>query len=53
MMYKDENSNPIAVYWSFPVEAFKCFEEIYILTYMFNGQIQRAYFDLFGLKYDL
>ncbi|MGB3259232.1 DEAD/DEAH box helicase family protein [Paenisporosarcina sp.] len=52
MMYEDGDNNPVAIYWTFPVESFKCFEEIYILTYMFNGQIQRAYFDLFGLKYD-
>jgi hypothetical protein len=52
MMYEDDASEPIAIYWTFPVETFKCFEEIYILTYMFNGQIQRAYFDLFGLNYN-
>lgn len=52
MMYEDENSEPIAIYWTFPVETFKCFEEIFILTYMFDGQIQRAYFDLYGLNYN-
>ncbi|MFF2290469.1 hypothetical protein [Peribacillus butanolivorans] len=52
MMYEDEASEPIAIYWTFPVEAFKSFEEVFILTYMFNGQIQRAYFDLFGLNYN-
>lgn len=52
MMYQDEANEPIAIYWTFPVETFKCFEEVFILTYMFNGQIQRAYFDLFGLNYN-
>ncbi|CAH0149464.1 hypothetical protein [Peribacillus sp. Bi134] len=52
MMYEDDASEPIAIYWTFPVETFKSFEEIFILTYMFNGQIQRAYFDLFGLNYN-
>ncbi|MDR4928929.1 hypothetical protein [Peribacillus simplex] len=52
MMYEDETNEPIAIYWTFPVETFKCFEEVFILTYMFNGQIQRAYFDLFGLNYN-
>ncbi|MFF2500188.1 hypothetical protein [Peribacillus sp. NPDC058075] len=52
MMYEDDASEPIAIYWTFPVETFKCFEEVFILTYMFNGQIQRAYFDLFGLNYN-
>jgi anti-sigma28 factor (negative regulator of flagellin synthesis) len=52
MMYEDDASEPIAIYWTFPVETFKCFVEVFILTYMFNGQIQRAYFDLFGLNYN-
>ena len=52
MMYEDDTCEPIAIYWTFPVETFKCFEEVYILTYMFNGQIQRAYFDIFGLDYN-
>lgn len=52
MMYEDDASEPIAIYWTFPVETFKSFEEVFILTYMFNGQIQRAYFDLFGLNYN-
>lgn len=52
MMYQDEANEPIAIYWTFPVETFKSFEEVFILTYMFNGQIQRAYFDLFGLNYN-
>jgi hypothetical protein len=41
----------ITMYWLFPVSAFKGFEEVYVLTYMFNGQLQRYYYDLFNLKY--
>lgn len=41
----------IAMYWLFPVTAFKGFEEVLILTYMFNGQIQRYYYDLFKIEY--
>lgn len=52
IMYEDESIEPIAAYWTFPAETFKCFKEVYILTYMFNGQIQRAYFDLFGFTYN-
>lgn len=36
---------------AFNVDLFKAFSEAYILTYMFNGQIQKAYFDLYGLEY--
>ncbi|KKK39710.1 hypothetical protein WQ57_02060 [Mesobacillus campisalis] len=41
----------ITMYWLFPVSAFKGFEEIFVLTYMFNGQLQRYYYDLFNLNY--
>ncbi|NGY78801.1 hypothetical protein F6Y02_27315 [Bacillus megaterium] len=51
MMYEDEKEEPVAAYWTFPVEAFKSFNDIFILTYMFDGQMQRAYFDLFGQEY--
>lgn len=38
--------------WMFPVEAFNAFKEIYILTYMFDGQIQRYYYNYYNLPYD-
>ena len=28
MMYEDKANEPSAVYWIFPVEIFKCFEEV-------------------------
>lgn len=37
--------------WLFPIEAFNAFRSIYILTYMFNAQIQRYYYDYYGLPY--
>lgn len=37
--------------WLFPIEVFNMFDEIFILTYMFNAQIQRYYYDFFGLEY--
>lgn len=43
--------NKTAMYWLFPLEVFKGFEEVYILTYLFEGQIQRYYFDLFKVSY--
>ncbi|GIP62686.1 hypothetical protein J32TS6_12410 [Virgibacillus pantothenticus] len=46
MIYEDK-----AVYWTMPVEAFKAFDEVYILTYLFDGQIQRYYYDLFNVQY--
>jgi hypothetical protein len=41
----------IAMYWTFPVRIFSAFDQIYILTYMFFGQLQRCYFDLYKIKY--
>lgn len=37
--------------WIFPIDVFKAFEDIYIMTYMFEAQIQKYYFDLFDIKY--
>ena len=43
--------NDIAMYWTFPAAVFVSFKDVYILTYMFYGQLQRYYFDLFNVKY--
>ena len=37
--------------WMFPVKIFKAFHESYILTYMFSAQMQKYYYDFYGLKY--
>lgn len=37
----------------FPSEMFKCFNEVYILTYMFGGSIFKYYLDLFNIEYEL
>ncbi len=41
--------------WSFPIEVFMpgIFDSIWILTYMFDAQIQKYYYEFFGLDYDL
>lgn len=41
-----------ALLWLFPVSAFKAFDKIFILTYMFDSQIQRYYYDFYGLAYN-
>lgn len=38
--------------WLMPVQSFNAFKEVYILTYLFEGQIQRYYYDYWGLPYD-
>ncbi len=37
----------------FPPEMFKCFDEVYVLTYMFAGSIFKNYFELFNIEYEL
>ncbi len=37
--------------WSFPPRVFEAFDEVVILTYLFDGQIQRYYYDLHKIKY--
>lgn len=37
--------------WELPVEIFKKFHKVIILTYLFEGSVQKPYFDLFEVKY--
>jgi hypothetical protein len=39
--------------WVFPIEIFKEFKEIQVLTYLFEGSLLCAYFKLFGFGYEL
>lgn len=38
--------------WCFPISVFRSFKEVYVLTYMFDAQIQRYYYDLYDVQYD-
>ena len=38
--------------WMFPVEVFNVFENVFILTYMFNAQLQRYYYDYYNVEYE-
>lgn len=56
--YKDLcNSNSLYCYkntvliYLFPIQYFKNFSSIYLLTYMFEAQIQKCYYDFYGVKY--
>ena len=45
--------NNTLLLWSFPVEVFRegIFDQIFILTFQFESQIQNYYYSFFGLKY--
>ena len=47
LIYVDETM----LIWQFPVSIFEAFEEVYNLTYMFDGQIQKYYYDFHGVEY--
>lgn len=38
--------------WSFPPRVFSTFEAVYSMTYLFDGQLQRYYFNLHGIEYE-
>ena len=40
------------LFWNFPVDIFAYFKEVYILTYMFDCQIQRYYYDFHDIEYE-
>lgn len=51
-----ENNNLISIgkkllFWNFPVDIFNYFKETYVLTYQFDCQIQRYYYDFHNVKY--
>lgn len=38
--------------WTFPHKVFQAFKECYVLTYLFEGQIQKHFFDLHRIPYE-
>jgi hypothetical protein len=36
--------------WTFPIEAFEAFQEVTVLAYLFDAQIQKYYYDLNGVE---
>lgn len=43
--------NSTALYWTFPANVFKLFRNVYILTYLFEAQIQSYYYKLHNIEY--
>lgn len=39
--------------WHFPHDVFELFDKVYILTYLFNGSIMQAYFDMYHIEYEI
>lgn len=44
--------NNTFIFWTLHHESFEAFKEVYILTYLFDGQIQKYYYNLHNFKYE-
>lgn len=55
MGFKKNSGDELAriIMWNFPVDFFKCFEESYIFTYLWDGSIQKSYFDIHRIQYEM
>ena len=45
--------NDTFLVWNFPIEIFKGFNSVKILTYLFEGSVLKSYFDYYGIKYTI
>lgn len=43
--------NDTFLFWMFPPEVFQAFDEVIVLTYLFEAQLQKYYFDINGFQY--
>ena len=50
--YKSENGDNKLLMWMFPIRAFLAFKKVYILTYMFDAQMQSYYYKYYGVNYN-
>ena len=48
LLYYDEQF----LFWMFPIEVFNAFDDAIVMTYMFDAQTQRYYFELNGISYN-
>lgn len=44
--------NNQALLWLFPATVFESFRNVYILTYLFDSQVQRYYYDMYNIEYE-
>jgi len=43
--------NNVLLMWTFPVDIFNAFKEVYVMSYLFDAQVQRYYYDLYNIEY--
>lgn len=49
--YKGKNGDNKLIMWMFPIRAFLAFKKVYILTYMFDAQMQSYYYKYYNVEY--
>lgn len=40
-------------FWAVPIDVFRCFDDCYVLTYLFEYQLLKYYFDIYSIPYKL
>ena len=50
--FSSEENNSNYYVTLFPIKAFNIFKNIYVLTYIWDAQIMKAYFDFYGAQYN-
>lgn len=50
---KEDGKLAKVIMWNFPVTFFECFESGFVLTYLWQCSIQRTYFELHGIDYEV
>lgn len=48
----DEDGTKKQMFWILPPELFTCAKDIFVLTFLFDGQHMRQMFDMYGLEYE-
>lgn len=41
----------LMMFWTFPINIFKAFKDVIVLTYLFDAQIQKYYYDIYNIEY--
>lgn len=49
--YTDEENKMVSMVWLLPYNMFTSFKQVFVLTYMFDYQIQKKYFDYFKFNF--
>ena len=52
-MQNKETKEYFCFIWTFPPDVFEAFDDIYILTYLYQYQLQRHYYDFHKIKYEI